>query len=121
MYSKFVTEWIPQKMTVDGNEPRKEGNIRTLLIDERKDVLNIALLRFNKREDYQELLGDHRRRTLKDTVETDCDNPSATGQGAWTGDDDTRDPDVVERWPTSAQSGCGKIEGQVCRSWELIR
>ena len=51
---------------VDGSAA--EGNTGVFPIDERKDVLTKALLRFNKREQYQILLDDFRRRSMKDAM-----------------------------------------------------
>lgn len=36
--------------------------------DEQEDMLDKALLRFNMREQYEEVLEDYRRRTLKDAM-----------------------------------------------------
>lgn len=51
-----------------GDEHAEEGNPAIFSMNERKDVLNEALLRFNKREQYQRLLEDHRKRALKDAM-----------------------------------------------------
>ena len=51
---------------VDGSAA--EGNTGVFPIDERKDVLTKALLRFNKCEQYQILLDDFRRRSMKDAM-----------------------------------------------------
>ena len=102
MYSKFVTEWLPQKTTTHGttavservecveqsesrsktvtsaascgvevadhqcDEPREKGESRVSCMDERKDVLEKALLRFNKREAYHNILEDYRATIFKD-------------------------------------------------------
>lgn len=46
----------------------EEGNAGITPVDERKDVFSKALLRFNKREEYQKMSEDHRERTLKNTM-----------------------------------------------------
>ncbi|KAF6232619.1 hypothetical protein HO173_009287 [Letharia columbiana] len=98
MYSKFVTEWLPQRMTlhagtappegveccdarakvpisadastsatahIRSDKPAEEVNTGISPTDQRKDVLNKALLGFNKHEEYQKMLEDHRRRTWR--------------------------------------------------------
>ena len=51
-----------------GDEPAEEGNAKTSPLDDRNDVLKKALLRFNKREEYQKMLEDQRKRTLKEAM-----------------------------------------------------
>lgn len=101
MYSRFVTEWLPQKATFHGStapqdrvvqvesqaktlisanssklatahclgdEPAEEGNTKSSPLDDRNDLLNKALSRFNKGEEYQKMLEDQRKRTLKNAM-----------------------------------------------------
>ena len=101
MYSRFVTEWLPQKATFHastapqdrgekigsqaktlksagsptlatahclGDEPAERANARISPLDDRNDVLNKALLRFNRREGYQRMLEDQKKRTLKNSM-----------------------------------------------------
>lgn len=93
MYSMFMTEWLPQKRvfrTSTGtpgtcdylpagpslsaaaqhleNGPLEEGYAGKFGGDERGDLLNKALQRFNKHEEYHKMLEDHRKRTLKDAM-----------------------------------------------------
>lgn len=101
MYSRFVTEWLPQKVACHastkfperveqmkfqaeavisadsstmatahslGDEPVEESSAQISPLDDRSDVLKKALLRFNKREEHQKLLEDHRERVLKETM-----------------------------------------------------
>ena len=51
-----------------GNEPAEEGKAGVSLLDERKEVLNKAPPRFNKREEYQKVLEGHEKRALEDTM-----------------------------------------------------
>ena len=51
-----------------GDEPTEGGNAKFSPLDDRNDVLNKALLRFNKREEYQKMLEDQRKRTMKDAM-----------------------------------------------------
>lgn len=101
MYSKFVTEWLPQQPTLHTSkapsgranqknceievptlagsctsetehcqvdESAEEGSSGNSRIDERRALLDKALLRFNKREEYLRMLEAYRKRTLKDAV-----------------------------------------------------
>ena len=90
MYSSFVTEWLPKKMTlqvipatsqtVDQNvpraallnsadpfnsrpEPAEERNIATSPNNERKELLNKALQSFDKLQEYRNMLENHQKRT----------------------------------------------------------
>ena len=86
MYWQFVTEWLPQKTFLHATTTSAEilencdgvtevqmtagsSNGPTApAIDERKDLLNKALLKFDKREEYEEMLRGYRNRTLKDAM-----------------------------------------------------
>ena len=66
MYAKFVAEWLPQAMTSNGRV--KEHQTRVTSVDGGKDLLNKALLRFDKREDYERLVEHQRKVTMKDAM-----------------------------------------------------
>ena len=66
MYAKFVTEWLPQAMTSNGRV--QEHETRATSVDDGKDLLNKALLRFDKREDYERLVENQRKVTMKDAM-----------------------------------------------------
>lgn len=101
MYSKFVTVWLPQRMTMHQGtatpgmcEAKDYGTDNSLsagssisstaqsvgnglpiaaksgpsFLNERKDLLDRALQRFNKREGYESMLEDDRKTILKDTM-----------------------------------------------------
>lgn len=101
MYSKFVTEWLPQQLDLHtsaappGRPNQKNCEIEFLTsagsctlenvhcqvdrsaeernsgfsrIEERRAMLNKALLKFNKSEEYHKMLEAHRKRTLKDAM-----------------------------------------------------
>ncbi len=51
-----------------GNKLAEEGKAGVSPLDERKEVLYKALLRFNKREEYQKMLEGHEKRALKDKM-----------------------------------------------------
>ena len=66
MYATFVTEWLPQAMR--SNERVEEGKTRVTPVDDGKDLLNKALLRFHKREDYERLVEHQKKVALKDAM-----------------------------------------------------
>lgn len=51
-----------------GDEPAEEENVGNSPVNERKDLLDRALLKFNKRSDYLKMIEDHRKRALKDAM-----------------------------------------------------
>lgn len=63
MYSKFVTEWLPQP-----GESAEEENPGISRIEERRALLDEALLRFNKGEEYLSMLEAYQKRSLKDAM-----------------------------------------------------
>ena len=66
MYAKFVTEWLPRATTSNGQI--EEHETRVTPVDDGKDLLNKALLRFQKRKDYERLVEDQRKVALKDAM-----------------------------------------------------
>ena len=66
MYANFVIEWLPQAMTSSGRT--EEHETRVTPVDDGKDLLNKALLRFQKRKDYERLVEDQRKVALKDAM-----------------------------------------------------
>lgn len=93
MYSIFVTEWLPQKKTFHTrtatpgscdylpadsststtmqhlqNEPLEEENAVKSQGGDRGGLINKALQRFTKHEEYQKILEDRRKSSLKDAM-----------------------------------------------------
>ena len=98
MYSNFVAEWLPQKNAStatpkpgEGNdsptdiilsagastsgsanlldtEPPEERDTSLSVVDKRKDVVNKALERFSKREEYDKIMECHRERMMQDAM-----------------------------------------------------
>lgn len=83
MYSKFVTEWLPQQSTLHtgraspGKPDQKNceldvststGESEIPRGDVRKDLLNRALSKFNKKGRYSQKLRNHQGRILKDAM-----------------------------------------------------
>ena len=66
MYAKFVTEWLPQAMSSNGR--LDEDKTRVTPVDVGKDLLNKALLRFQKREDYERLVENQGKVATKDAM-----------------------------------------------------
>ncbi|KAM0794002.1 hypothetical protein BDR22DRAFT_978094 [Usnea florida] len=66
MYAKFVEEWLPQAMSSNGRVNEDKTTVTS--IDVGKNLLNKALLRFQKREDYERLVQDQRKVALKDEM-----------------------------------------------------
>ena len=66
MYANFVTQWLPQAMRSKGRV--EEDKTRATPVDDGKNLLNKALLRFHKREDYERLVEDQRKVARKDAM-----------------------------------------------------
>ena len=66
MYAKFVTEWLPQAMSSNGRVIEHQARVTS--VDDGQDLLNKALLTFDKREDYERLVENQRKVIMKDAM-----------------------------------------------------
>ena len=66
MYAKFVTEWLPQTMSSNGRVNEDKTGVTP--VDDGKGLLNKALLRFHKREDYERLVENQGKVAMKDAM-----------------------------------------------------